>query len=59
MTDMRIGDGNAFFLMADSIDLFLLRADWSIAYKPLWLLLGIQFVALVFLCEWEVENSDL
>lgn len=35
---MRIGEGNAFFLMADSIDLFLLNGDWSMNYKQLWLL---------------------
>lgn len=59
MTDMRIGDGNAFFLMADSIDLFLLNADWSINYKQLWLLMGFQFELLVCDCECKVENRDL
>lgn len=37
---MRIGDGNAFFLMADSIDLYLLNADWWMNYKQLWLLVA-------------------
>lgn len=60
MMHMRVGDGNAFFLMADSIDLFLLNADWSMNYKQLWLLSGhhLRCFGVIQMCECvcEVEN---